>query len=152
MKSLVLYDSAFGNTELIAKEIARVVDAQAVRVGDFRSEMFDGLDLLVVGSPTQAFRPLKSVTEFLDKLAAGSLKGIKASSFDTRISEKDTKSFFLKGMMKVFGCAAKPIAEKLKKKGATIVLEPAGFAVNDTKGPLKDGELARAAEWASRLM
>lgn len=152
MKSLVIYDSAFGNTEIIAKEIGRVIDAEVVKVGDFEREMLEGVGLLVVGSPTQAFRPLKSVSDFLDGLTPDSLKGLRASSFDTRISEQDTKSFFLRMMMKAFGYAAKPISDKLKKKGAVLVQEPAGFVVTDTKGPLKEGEPARAAEWAAKLV
>jgi len=53
---------------------------------------------------------------------------------------------------KVFGYAAKPITEKLQKKGGDLAIPPEGFIVKDSKGPLKDGELERAESWAKLLL
>jgi flavodoxin len=50
------------------------------------------------------------------------------------------------------GYAAKPIADKLKKKGGKLVLPPEGFFVQGSEGPLKEGEVERAAEWAKQLL
>jgi hypothetical protein len=50
-----------------------------------------------------------------------------------------------------FGYAAKPIADRLERKGGRLVVPPEGFFVEGTEGPLAAGELKRAAEWASRL-
>ncbi len=61
---------------------------------------------------------------------------------------EDTPSRFLRFMESVFGYAAKPISEKLRRKGAEIIAAPEGFFVKDTKGPLKEGELERAKKWA----
>jgi len=55
-------------------------------------------------------------------------------------------------MIKLFGYAAKPIAGMLKKKGGSLVQQPEGFYVKDSEGPLKDGELERAARWAQSLL
>jgi hypothetical protein len=54
-------------------------------------------------------------------------------------------------MMKTFGYASKPIADSLVKKGATLAAQPEGFYVADSEGPLKDGELERASNWAAGL-
>jgi hypothetical protein len=54
-------------------------------------------------------------------------------------------------MVKLFGYAAKPIANRLTKKGGVLTMEPEGFFVEGTEGPLTDGELERAAAWAQRI-
>jgi flavodoxin I len=53
--------------------------------------------------------------------------------------------------VKLFGYAAEPIAAKLQKKGGTLAAPPEGFFVGGTEGPLKEGELERAAQWARRV-
>jgi hypothetical protein len=47
-----------------------------------------------------------------------------------------------------FGYAAPRIARSLEEHGGNLVTEPEGFVVIGIKGPLKEGELARAANWA----
>ncbi|MDW7650182.1 MAG: hypothetical protein SCK29_00780 [Bacillota bacterium] len=54
-------------------------------------------------------------------------------------------------MAKRFGYAAKPIADKLVRKGGSLASTPEGFYVKDSEGPLKDGELKRAGDWAATL-
>ena len=76
---------------------------------------------------------------------------MKAAAFDTRISTDDIKSRVLGFMVNMFGYAARPISEKLRKKGAQIVVAPEGFFVKDTEGPLKEGEIERAGEWAKKI-
>ena len=53
--------------------------------------------------------------------------------------------------MTIFGYAAKPIADRLEKKGGQLAVPPEGFYVTDTEGPLVEGELERAAEWARKI-
>jgi hypothetical protein len=55
-------------------------------------------------------------------------------------------------MVKIFGYAAKPIAEKLVKRGGVLVGEPIGFEVVESEGPLYEGELERAETWARGLL
>jgi hypothetical protein len=59
---------------------------------------------------------------------------------------------FLPFMVKLFGYAAKPIADRLQEKGGELVEPPEGFYVRGTEGPLLEGELSRAAEWAQRIL
>jgi hypothetical protein len=74
------------------------------------------------------------------------------AAFDTGISTNDMRSPILRILARLFGYAANPISEKLKKKGGDLVIPPQGFFVEGTKGPLKEGELERAADWAKRIM
>ena len=71
------------------------------------------------------------------------VKGKRVAAFDTRISQK---------WVGIFGYAAGKIARNLKKKGGNLIALPEGFFVEGTQGPLKEGELERAAGWASALV
>jgi flavodoxin I len=152
MKVLIIYDSFFGNTELIARAIGSALepqeDAGVLRVTDVKPEQLTGLELLIVGSPTRAFRPTEAMTNFLKGIANNGLQGVKVASFDTRIATGEIKSPVLRFMVNLGGYAAKPIANKLKKKGGNLIMPPEGFFVKGEKGPLNDGEIERAAEWA----
>lgn len=151
MKVLVVYDSVFGNTEKVAQAIGDALGAQTLRVGDVKPEHLTGLDTFIVGSPTQAFQPLKPVKAFLKNIPAGALKGIKVAAFDTRADVQEVNSRILTAFVQVFGYAAEPMAARLVKKGGTQATTPAGFFVNGKEGPLKDGELERAAAWARQI-
>ena len=151
MKSLVVYDSFFGNTEKIAQAVGAALGAQVVRVGSLTHEQLKGLDLLVVGSPTRAFRASPGTQAFLKGLPKGALAGTQVAAFDTRMTIDAKTPAFLRVMAKIFGYAAKPIAAGLKNHGGQLSVEPEGFIVKDTKGPLQEGELERAAGWGRSL-
>ncbi|MDF1512780.1 MAG: nitric oxide synthase [Anaerolineae bacterium] len=155
MKALVVYDSVFGNTEKVALAISQALltkaDVSTQRISESTTSDFTGVNLLIVGSPTRGFNPTPAISKWLRSLVPGSLKGISVAAFDTRIDSEEVGSKILTGMVKVFGYAAKPIAGKLAKKGGDLKLEPEGFIVTGTEGPLREGELERAAEWAQQL-
>jgi len=95
--------------------------------------------------------PTPGTTAFLKKIPANSLKGVKVAAFDTRMAMGDKVPGILRFLAKIFGYAAKPIADRLEKKGGTPAAAPEGFFVDDSEGPLTKGELERAAEWAKAL-
>ena len=65
---------------------------------------------------------------------------------------EDVNSRILHFLVNIFGYAAGPIAEKLGRKSGELVIAPEGFIVKGTKGPLKEGELERAAAWAKQVL
>jgi len=152
---LVVYDSVYGNTEQIGQAIGGALgseeDVAILRVVDAAPEQLQEVELLVVGSPTRAFRPTRATKDFLKRIPAGGLNGVKVAAFDTRIQLTDTSPRVLRMMVGWFGYAAKPIARGLEGKGGRLVAPPEGFFVEGTEGPLRDGELERAAEWATQL-
>ena len=77
---------------------------------------------------------------------------MRVAAFDTRSDIDDVKSGLLRMMVGWFGYAAKPIADILVKKGGELFAPPEGFFVKGREGPLKDGELQRAAIWARALI
>ena len=155
MKVMIVYDSFFGNTEQIARAIAGALgppeEVGIFKVGELPEESLRGVELLVAGSPTRGFRPSPNMVIFLKQLQASSLQGVKAAAFDTRIAPADITSSILRLLVNVGGYAAKPIADSLVKKGAELAAPPEGFYVKGQEGPLKDGELERAAHWAKDL-
>jgi len=158
MKALVVYDSFFGNTERIAQSIGNALgrpeDVGIIRVVDVRPEQLTGLELLIVGSPTRAFRPSPAIKKFLKSIPKNDLKGVKVTAFDTRMTEEEINSsvFILRILVNIFGYAARPISDKLEKKGGELIAAPEGFFVHGTEGPLKEGELERASNWAKQIL
>lgn len=154
MNVLVVYDSYFGNTEKIAQKIGLSIgdDIPVKRPDEVTVGELSELDYLIVGAPTRAFSPSDAIKAFLKEIPPGSLKGIKVAAFDTRMDPEDVGNPVLKFMAKIFGYAAKPIADKLVKNGGVLVGEPMGFVVLDSEGPLRDGEPERAQTWAESLV
>lgn len=144
MKALVIYDSLYGNTEQIAKAIGGGIgaDAKVVRSAEADIGALGGYDLIIVGAPTQAGRPMKTAQAFLDKIPAGALKDKKVAAFDTR-----GKTW----IVKIFGWAADRIAKALVEKGGNLIVPAEGFFVKATKGPLVEGELERASAWGKAI-
>ncbi len=156
MKVLVVYDSVYGNTEKIAQAIGAALgshgDVKVVRVGEAKLEHLAGLDALLVGSPTHGGRPTPAMQAWLKALARDSLKGVKTAGFDTRTDVAEINSRILKSFVGLFGYAADRIAPELVKKGGSQAMPPGGFFVHGKEGPLKDGELERAAAWARQIL
>jgi flavodoxin len=156
MRAMVVYDSMHGNTGKVAEAIGQALgapeDVSVVRVGEAAPEQLAGLSLLVVGSPTQRFRPTGATTQFLKGIPKNGLQGIRVAGFDTRLTESQIEEIgILAFFVRVFGYAAAPIANRLEKKGGELAVPPEGFYVADAEGPLVEGELERAAEWARKI-
>jgi flavodoxin I len=138
MRDLVIYDSTYGHTAQIAQAIGEAIGAQVLRAGEVSPADLTGFDLLIVGSPTHGGHPTPEIDALLK--ASPALEGISVAAFDTRVASKV-------GAL-LFGYAAPRIAKSLEKTGGKPVASPEGFFVLGTKGPLKDGEIERAAAWA----
>ena len=147
MKALIVYDSVYGNTEKIARAIAAALapsgEVKVLRPGELNPSELQSVDLLIVGSPTQGGRPTPAILDFLNKVSEPAVKGVNVAAFDTRFSTK---------LAAIFGYAAGKIANSLKTKGGNVIVPHEGFLVTGKEGPLKEGELERAAIWAKDLV
>ena len=142
MNTLIIYDSTFGNTAQIAQAMAdRLGEHGTVRIAladeAGLSEM-EEIDLLIVGGPTQRHGVSTAIQALLERLPRRTLRGAGAAAFDTRYHMAAWKS----------GSAAHRIASRLKRTGASLLVEPESFFVSEREGPLEEGELERAASWA----
>lgn len=149
MKTLIIFDSMYGNTEKIARAIGDAItgEVMVLRASESSPTDFKSVDLFIVGSPTQGFRATKPVQAFIEGIPTGGLKGMNVAAFDTRMPEAEAGRG-LRFIMKIGGYAAPSIAEALQKKGGKLVAPPEGFLVKDKEGPLVGGELERAGSWA----
>ncbi|MDD5127723.1 MAG: flavodoxin family protein [Dehalococcoidales bacterium] len=144
MKTLVVYDSVYGNTEKIAKAVGGAItgEVKVVSAKEAGTADLTAIDLLIVGAPTQAGRATPPVMEFLNKIPADGLKNVKVAAFDTRVKVL---------IAKVFGYAGGRISEILKSKGGNVAVPAEGFIVKGKEGPIAEGELERAAAWAKKI-
>ena len=143
MRTIVIYDTQYGNTEEVAKAVAGALGngVKIQKVKDANPADLSDYDLLVIGSPTQGGRQTVTMKAFLDSIPEGALKGKFAAVFDTRLKTK---------LVKLFGYASGRIADMIREKGGEIHLEEP-FYVKATKGPLLDGELERAKAWGKTV-
>jgi flavodoxin len=151
MRYLVVYDTSYGNTAKVAEAIRTGLGAgaQANEVETLHPEDLSGLDLLVVGSPTQGGRPTQSMADWLGRLPSAP-QGASVTVFDTRLASEDV-GLGLRLLMNVIGYAASRIAKALVAKGYILVGDPKGFIVTGKEGPLAAGELDRARNWGADL-
>ena len=146
MKTLVIYDSVYGNTQAIAQAIGQAIpgDVQVLRARQVDTSTLESVDLLIVGTPTHGGRPTEAVQRLLEEVGPPARKGAQVATFDTRFSWR---------WLRIFGFPAPKMAEALVEKGWTLVVPPEGFFVKGAKqGPLKPGEAERAATWARRIV
>jgi Flavodoxin domain len=158
MRSLVVYESWFGNTRQIAESVAEALAAEGevkIQSVDDSLPPLDEFDLLVVGAPTHV-HGLSSRTSRKNALEHQHRDGDvgigvrgwiaevpllgrpEVAVFDTRADKPEL----------LVGSAAHGIARRLRRRGYRLVGEPESFFVEGTPGPLADGEIERAAEWA----
>jgi flavodoxin len=141
MKTLIVCDSNFGNTKLVALEIAKSIGdgAKVISTKDFRESDLKDVDLLVFGSPITGWRPTETTLTVLDGLKGKLKKDLKFATFDTRV-----KLF-------IHGDAKEKMAEMLRAAGGKRIFESQAFYVKGKQGPLFPGELEKAAKWAKLI-
>jgi flavodoxin len=160
MRTLVIYDSVFGNTEKIAQAIAQAIrselgpegEVEILRPGAVKLEHLKGLDLLIIGSPTRGFRPTEDLAGWMKQIPVSGLKGVRVAVFDTCFSVNDLGPGLTRFVVKTGGYAAPRMAKELERNGGKLVVPVEGFIVKDTEGPLKEGELERSVEWGKQLV
>lgn len=154
MKTLIVFDSLYGNTEIIARDIAKSFPPEStsvLNVKDLKVADLLEVQLLIVGSPTYGGRPKQETQTFLDIIPTAALNGKKVAAFDTRFLAKE-QSLGLRVLMKAIGYAAPRILKILVAKGGEAVLAPEGFIVQGKKGALRNGERERASAWGKSLL
>jgi menaquinone-dependent protoporphyrinogen IX oxidase len=168
MRVVIVYESMFGNTHLIADAIAKGLapgnEVTVVPVAQAGPELLDGADLLVAGGPTHIHgmsgaRSRASAVEMaqkdgsrltLDPSAEGPglrdwLAGLgqihtRGAAFDTRLA----------GAPVLTGRASKAIVKLLQRHGITLVAPAESFLVTKDN-QVRPGEQERAGQWGREL-
>ena len=166
MRVVVVYESMYGNTRVIAEAIAGAFNPAEVAVlpvAHADPDALKGAGLLVVGAPTHAFGMSRAKTrqaaadaarkpgsglalepaalgrgvrEWLDSL---SLVGGTAAAFDTRIRVPFPS-----------GHASRGIGKLLRHRGYELLTRPQSFFVTKDN-VLRPGEADRARRWGEQL-
>ena len=164
MNAVVVYESVYGNTRGIAEAVAEGLGGADVVPVHAASDV-DRVELLVVGGPTHMHglatkrsrqMAVEAVREdggvhvepgaaeepglraWLRELPPAD--GARAAAFDTRLD----RSPWLTGV------ASRGIAKRLRARGYEV-LATESFLVEDSEGPLEEGERDRARQWGVEL-
>ena len=150
MKSLVVYDSVYGNTEKIARTIADTLSAKAVRIDQISPDMLKDTELLIIGSPTRGFKATKLIIKFIKSLPRVNQHIQKIALFDTRIDVEKQNNGVLSFMVKRFGYGIDSMAKHVINIGFS---KPDNhyFYVTGTEGPLLDHMIEDAQKWAKEI-
>jgi hypothetical protein len=168
MYALIVYESMYGNTHVVADRIAdglhAAFEVTVVPVGDATDELLAGADLLVCGGPTHAHSLSGDVSRRaaieaahddeadleLDLAAAGpglrewfhgfEHRQLSAAAFDTRVDGAPAST----------GRASLGIAHRLRRHGYDVVAPAESFLV-DAHSHLLPGEAERAVQWGASL-
>jgi menaquinone-dependent protoporphyrinogen IX oxidase len=163
MRALVVYESLYGNTHVVASNIADGLrhdyEVTLVPVARATAELVAGADLLVVGAPTHLHGlPSAASRQRAAQTAAKGGSGLRldpdadgpgmrdwlrdighrdglAAAFDTRVN----------GVAVFTGRASRRIAKLLKRHDYRLVAAPQSFLIS-SRNTLLDGE----ASWARR--
>ena len=168
MRAVVVYESMYGNTHLVASNIAdglrATYEVTLVPVAEASKDLVAEADLLIVGGPTHmhglsssasrrmaakaAAKPASELS--LDADACGPclrdwLKGlgaghVLAAAFDTRLN----------GVSAFTGAASRGIGRQLRRRGYRLIAGPESFLVSQ-QNTLLDGEAPRARRWGIAL-
>ena len=168
MRAVVVYESMYGNTHLVADAIGAgletAFDVWVVPVSQAAPAVLDGAALVVVGGPTHVHgmtreSTRKAAVEAADK-PASPLKlepdaagpglrewfaslghyPVKAAAFDTRMHAPAALT----------GRASKGVARLLRAHGFDVIAEPESFVVTK-RDRLEPHETTRAREWGTKL-
>jgi flavodoxin I len=146
MKSLIVYDSQFGNTEKLAGAVCEVLQSSggSTVLHASKASLADlkGIDLLVLASPTVGWNVLPAMQAFMALLTPEALKGKSAACFDS----------IMHGPRFLMKPAAGKVAETLQALEAKLTSPAMDFYVTGREGPLQKGEIERAREWAKTLV
>jgi hypothetical protein len=169
MKALVVYESMYGNTHVVADHIAAGlrtgIETTVVAVGEATTELVTDAALLVVGGPTHAHGMTSSTSRKSAAEAAEGDDGLEldpdaegpglrdwfhglarsearryGAAFDTRVNAPPALT----------GRASKGIAKRIRKHGYEQLVEPTSFLV-DKENHLVDGEAGLATAWGEEL-
>ncbi len=152
MKGIVVFDTSYGNTKAIAEAISETlkesgIEADAFYVKDVKKLSAKDYSFLVLGSPTKFGTMSFAVKGFLGKVKSEEWMNKPFAAFDTENPENVERA----RIENKEWSAAEKIAAKLKEKKMNQLLPVLKALVLDWKGPLVEGEIERAKEYAKRL-
>jgi hypothetical protein len=160
MKTIVVYESLWGNTAAIARAIAEGIgpEAQALNSDEASAAVVAEADLVVAGAPLLGF------TLATDKMRDGIRTNPGRPPAPPDLSHPSLRSWLAalpagEGRFAAFetrfrlspGSATAHIEKGFEQAGYRQLAEAHRFLVKGKFGPLRDGELDKARAWGAEL-
>ena len=152
MKSIVIYDTSYGNTKKIAETIAETLkesglEADLFHIKEVKKLTAKDYDFLALGSPTKFGTMSFAMKSFLGQVKSEEWMNKFFIAFDTENPENIEKA---RAENKEWSAGEK-IADKLKEKKMNQVLPVLKATVLGWKGPLVEGEIERTKVYTKEL-
>ena len=146
-KVLVVYESKYGNTKLVAETIiegmkeVEGIEPILSELGEVNLNKIPDYDAILIGSPNHFGGPTKSINKFIDELGKLALKGKSFAVFDTYLR----RGFFEKAVRKM--------EERLSEKAPEMKQMAPGLSVQvlGLKGPISEGKLPKCREFGNKI-
>lgn len=163
MRVLIVYESMFGNTMLIAQAIAEGLrDWADVEILDVADAPLDALAesdaaAVILGGPTHVFSMSRMSTRQTAAAKGGAFTDVTLgirdwlSSQPTGRHEQRFVAFDTRADARFLPGAASVAATRMARRKGFAVLDPESFLVEGYEGPLVPGEVERARSWGARL-
>lgn len=146
-KTIIIYESIYGNTKIVADAIAEgiresgVIDCTVVKTGEIHhTDDLAKYDAILFGSPNHNQEPARNMLKFIERASIVDLEKKKGAAFDTYTGGNK-------------GIAVGKLEQEIRQRMACITFVIDGFSakVEDRKGPLAEGELQRANEFGRQV-
>lgn len=152
MKTLVVYDTLYGNTGLLARVIAnRLPDTTLVHIDTLTPDQLNQAELIFAGSPSRGYNATKKLRAVFEALPKSTLKGKSVAVFETRLNVAKHMPRIVRYLMKNTGWGDAKLDTVLLRKGAKLISPLGLFYVVSQEGPLREGETNHAEHWAKQI-
>jgi len=156
MKALVLFRSYYGNTKHVAEVIdqqIRATDHESI-VQDLRQKLPDlsDVDFIIIGAPTRMARVNRKALGVLKKLRKQGFAGKPIAVFDTYGPVPTKPEELEKSKKWLYPGAAGILQRVANEQGLNVHEKTLRCEVKGLKGPLADGEQAKAASFAKEFL
>lgn len=144
---MIIYDTKYGNTKIVAEQIAEGIkeiermETATAYAKEIDYQKLKDYESLVIGAPNHMGRPSQTIKKFVNKLAEDDLK-------DRNVIVFGTYSGRIRADRSV-----KKLEQMLKKKMPTLNLLLPGLSikVNGVTGPIAEGELPKCREFGKKI-
>lgn len=155
-RAVVIVESCFGSTAAVARALADRLRAAGVEVELTEAATAPSrvaADLVLVGAPTHnlGLPTAGSRAQAASKGAGPAVPGVREWIAGVERVDGRVLSFGTRTAGRFSGSAGKAIAKALARRGVDAV-RGEDFVVTGLAGPLADGELDRAGQWAAGLV
>ena len=146
MKGIVVYESKYGNTKMVAERIIEGIKAvkpmeiELKTQKEIKVEMVADYDLIAFGSPVHIGRATRGIRKIIEKVGKLGLKEKRGFLFDTYAGGHHMRG--VRSMEKI-------VSEKAK--GIELVDEGISIKVEGMRGPLVEGALEECFDYGKKM-